>query len=294
MKLVGALAFAAIALTCCAPTSATKSADPYGWQLRAIDAPAAWRSTEGAGIVIAVLDSGLDDSSLPGVARREVGDPHQGDTIGHGTAVVSLAAGSGDLGVWGVAPQASIFVVKVVGADGLITDESVIAGINLAVQAGASVVNLSFGGSIDDHRITVAIEGAVTAGAIVVAAAGDNGSPQSLFPANLTDLVIAAQTLKPDGSRSPYANAVGANGVGAPGMMLPAVRSDSGQVERFPADGSSMAAAIVSGSLALLQSCAKLAGRMPVTHDGALALLRASSQGAFFDLGEAMRLLGCA
>lgn len=294
MKVVGALVFAAIAFTCCAPTSSHPTVDPYGWQLNAIEAPAAWHSTEGAGIVIAILDSGLNDSFLPGIAKREVGEPPQGDSIGHGTAVVSLAAGSGDLGVWGVAPQARILVVNIVGADGLIDAESVVAGIDLAVRAGASVINLSFGSSSDDNRITAAIERAVAANAVVVAAAGDNGSPQSLFPADLTELVIAAQTLTPDGSRSPDANAVGANGIGAPGVMLLAARPTSRGIEQFRADGSSMAAAVVSGSVALLQSCARLSGRTGVTHNQALAVLRASRNlRAFFDLSEAMRLLGC-
>jgi subtilisin family serine protease len=152
-----ALAGAVLSLGSCAqplPSNPT----PLPWHLVALHASAAWKVTQGEGEVIAILDTGLTDAALPGLRKREVGPTPQPDSNGHGTAVTTLAAGSGDLGVWGVAPRAQVLSISVVDASGQISAQEVVAGIQAAIQQRASVINMSFGQVSDNPQIKAAID----------------------------------------------------------------------------------------------------------------------------------------
>jgi subtilisin family serine protease len=264
------------------------------WHLVAIHASDAWQLTQGEGEVIAILDTGLSDTALPGLRKREVGPRPQPDTNGHGTAVTTLAAGSGELGVWGVAPKARVISISVVDTSGRISAEAVIAGIRTAVLQGASVINMSFGQVADDPQITAAIDSAVGHGVVVVAAGGDTTSPAPLFPADLSSEVIAVRALAENGVPPPSANPVGINGVDAPGENLPAVRMQNGAPVEAPSDGSSMATAVVTGSVALLEACAKRSSGAVLSAMALVRMLRTSAgKRPWFDLGAALRAAGC-
>lgn len=272
------------------------------WQLTSIDAPAAWQVTEGAGELIAILDSGLADNGLPRLHNREVtpmsispSDPlvYPDSRDGHGTAVATLAAGSGDLGVWGVAPRASVMPINVTDATGSISADAVVLGIETAVAEHASVINLSFGMVSDSQAIRDAIHRAAARGVVVVAAAGDTAAPAPLFPASLIKDVIAVRALGRDGQPSLRANRVGVNGIDAPGQNLPAVRLAKNALKVVDSDGSSMAAALVSGSVALLESCAHRKSATPTDEVVVMTLRESESSGPWFDLRKALRLIGC-
>lgn len=293
--LVGALVTAALCCWSCAPAASRPgSTSAMPWQLQALDAAAAWKVTQGRGEVLAFLDSGLADRALPNLRARELGTPPAPDYLGHGTAVTTLAAGSGDLGVWGVAPQAQVIAINVVDASGLISPEKVVAGIHSAVEQRASVINMSFGQPVDNAEITAAIAYAIGRGVVVVAAGGDTSSPAPLFPADLSDQVIAVRALAENGAAPLSANAVGANGIDAPGENLPAVTVRNGVAVEAASDGSSMATALVSGSVALIQACSLRSSGAALGAKSLVRILRGSAgTGPWFDLGLAVRAAGC-
>ncbi|RMI00750.1 S8 family serine peptidase, partial [Cellulomonas triticagri] len=160
--------------------------------LARLSAESAWTAATGAGVVVAVVDSGVDVGNahlggavLPGVDLVGVsGDPAgRTDTAGHGTAVAGQIAarpveGSG---VVGLAPDASVLPVRVYYADddqareqGVAPDASrIAAGIDAAVAAGAAVVNVSMSTPTDTPALREAVARATAAGSLVVASAGN-------------------------------------------------------------------------------------------------------------------------
>jgi subtilisin family serine protease len=196
--------------------------------------------------------------------------------------------------VWGVAPQARVLAISVVDALGRISVEKIVAGISFAVEERASVINMSFGQASDNAQIRAAIDFATRQGVVVIAAGGDTASPSALFPADLSDQVIAVRALAENGAAQLSANTVGANGIDAPGENLPAVRLQNGRLVEAASDGSSMATAVVSGSVALLEACSR---RTSGTVLGAMSLVRilraSAGKKPWFDLGQAVRAAGC-
>ncbi len=274
------------------------------WQVEAVGAHGAWRYTEGAGAVIAVLDTGLEETHLPTLASRVVarydaipGQPDESDASGHGTAVTMVAAGGGDLGVWGIAPAAGVIPIVVADSHGRARSADVATGVREAVRLGANVINLSIGSAQEDPLLAETIRTARQRGAIVVAASGDSSAAGPLFPASLTDAVISVGAAGIDGAPEPTSNGVGSGGIYAPGEHVRAAavvaRADGpGRLVVQDRRGSSMGAAIVSGAIALLWSCAIASGHSLTMRD-ALALLRNSSRGhRFFNLEAALHRLG--
>ncbi len=250
--------------------------------------------TRGEGEVIAIMDTGLTDSGLPGLRNREVGPSPEPDTNGHGTAVATLAAGSGDLGVWGVAPKARVLSISVLDTSGAISAMKVVTGIYAAVQQGASVINMSFGQASDNPEIRAAVDYAVGRGVVIVAAGGDTASPTPLFPADLAGEVIAVRALADDGTPPLSANTVGANGIDAPGENLPAVSVQDGMLVEARSDGSSMATAVVTGSVALLAACVHRKPGPVLNEQMVVRALRASADRTpFFNLRVALHQVGC-
>lgn len=200
------------------------------WNLEAVGAPTAWSATEGDGVVVAVVDSGID-SRHPDLRDRVVGaidcvgargDPAAcrpgGDTDrdGHGTHVAGIVAAEADdaTGVAGVAPRAALLSVRALeagscarrpcGAVGPATD--VAAGIRWAVAHDADVVNLSVGATGDaDADLAAAIEEAWGAGVVVVVAGGNGPARTDLGQAPA--IVVSAVTA--DDEVAPYSTSVG-------------------------------------------------------------------------------------
>jgi subtilisin len=138
----------------------------------------------GAGIPVAVLDTGLD-LDHPDFAGRDIearsfveGQTAQ-DAQGHGTHVTGTACGALAPGTgrrYGVAHEARILVGKVLGDDGSGTDADILAGISWAIASGARVISMSLGADVREVSTAYETVGrrALAAGALVVAAAGNN------------------------------------------------------------------------------------------------------------------------
>lgn len=173
---------------------ATAAADPLRSQqygLDQVEADAAHRVTRGQGATVAVIDTGIRGGhpDLQGrfIAGRDFVDdddaPEDGD--GHGTHVAGIVAATKDngIGISSVAPEARVLAVRVLGDDASGTSDDVARGIDFATSRRVDVINLSLGetaplGSLGfGSSFDAAIDRALDAGIVVVAASGNNGFP---------------------------------------------------------------------------------------------------------------------
>jgi subtilisin family serine protease len=244
------------------------------WDLEVIGADAAHRVADGAGVVVAVVDSGVDlrhedlaGHLVPGHDFVDDDDVPQ-DEFGHGTHVAGLvaaAAGNGK-GIEGVAPGAKVMPIRVLGADGSGNLDDVVAGIRWAVAHGATVINLSLG---EDTQTLLgpafgdALREAWAAGAVPVVSAGNQFLTGSGFR-NEPALVVAATDRKD--AKPTYSSGVGAAqwGIAAPGGELPDLGADGAILSTYWTGkapnqyaylaGTSQAAPHVAGAVAVLLS----------------------------------------
>jgi subtilisin family serine protease len=175
------------------------------WGLEATLVPLSQLS--GAGIKVAILDTGFDDSH-PDFRGRLVtkkvfaSRSSDNDIVGHGTHCIGTACGPlKPTGVprYGVAHEAHIFAGKVLGDDGFGTDRSIIAGMDWAVEQGCHVISMSLGAATrigdqpnDDYEQIGQV--CLDAGALVVAAAGNESERPGLIapvgsPANASTIM---------------------------------------------------------------------------------------------------------
>jgi type VII secretion-associated serine protease mycosin len=247
-------------------------------ELREIDAPAAWRVTKGAGVTVAVLDTGVDPS-VPDLTGSVTTGPDY--TLGadppgyqpphlHGTYIASLIAGHGSGpgrsgGVIGVAPDARILSVRVIlddqepGFDVYNENanyaDAIPDGIRYAVSHGAQVINMSLGSTAPTRDTRLAIGYAISHNVVVVASAGNDGSSGSGFtpysyPASFTG-VISVAAVGAAGRRASFSDRNASVVISAPGVKV--VGAGPGG-EYLIASGTSPAAAFVSGVVALIRS----------------------------------------
>src|SRR2546421_65420 len=153
------------------------------WHLKAAGAPSAWDTARGAGVTVAIIDTGVapvDDLDparlLRGHNFLDRGDDARDDN-GHGTHVAGTVAQTTDngVGVAGMAPHARLLPLKVLGADGSGTSVGIADAIRWAADHGARVLNLSLGGGSRSAAMAHAVAYARSRGCVVVCAAGDGG-----------------------------------------------------------------------------------------------------------------------
>ncbi len=232
----------------------------------------AWKTTRGAGITIAVIDTGVDGTvpDLSGAVTggadvSGLGAPDGQRPVGanseHGTLVSSLIAGRGrgsDTGVLGAAPEASLLSISVaLGGDAgaVNTDDQIAEAVRWAVDNGASVINMSLTrNSLQwptswDEAFTYAFDHDV----VVVAAAGNRGSGTAEVGAPATIpgvLAVAGVSRKGQASRNASSQGI-TIGVSAPSEQLVGALP-GGDYATWA--GTSGAAPIVSGLVALVRA----------------------------------------
>ncbi|MCU7927481.1 MAG: S8 family peptidase [Candidatus Thiodiazotropha sp. (ex Dulcina madagascariensis)] len=160
----------------------------------------------GTGIKIAVLDTGIDynhpdlDMNYAGGDNFISIDPNNHDPLddsynSHGTHVAgTIAAELDGAGVVGVAPEASIYAVKVLDGAGFGSVSSVVAGIDWAVANQMDIINLSMGFTTYFQSLADACEAANAAGLVVVAAAGNSYGGPVMYPAALPSVIAVGAT----------------------------------------------------------------------------------------------------
>jgi type VII secretion-associated serine protease mycosin len=232
-----------------------------------------WPLTQGAGVRVGLLDSGVQ-ASLPdlrgavvpggdttGAGTNGLTDDAQGDD-GHGTAMAALIVGQGaGGGPVGIAPAAKVLPVRVGGLHGTSpegSDATIAAGLRYAVDHGAQVINMSLGSVTSspagcDPVMQDGVAYALEHNVVVVASAGNDGQignpaeePASCAGVLAVGAVNPNLTLWPDSEQQPYV------AVTAPGNQVGFLGMDG---RYFPDGyGTSDAAALVSGAVALVRS----------------------------------------
>ncbi|MGM0948807.1 MAG: serine protease Isp [Bacillota bacterium] len=236
--------------------------------IKVIKAPEIWaKGVKGKNVKIAVLDTGCDISH-PDLKNQIIGgknftddDGGKEDMIsdynGHGTHVAgTIAANDSNGGIAGVAPEASLLIVKVLGgANGSGQYEWIINGINYAVEQKADIISMSLGGPNDVPELEEAVKNAVKNGVLVVCAAGNEGdgnerTEELSYPAAYNE-VIAVGSVSVARELSEFSNANKEIDLVAPGESILSTLPNK---KYGKLTGTSMAAPHVSGALALIKS----------------------------------------
>ena len=288
LALPAALCCAAVLVQALAPAPAAASAtdlirDNQQWVLQMMDVEAAWQLTQGAGVTVAVLDSGVDPdvSDLTGSVitgpdytgvDTSSADPNWGV---HGTWMASLIAGHGHDdgldGILGIAPQSQVLSIRVIPdrADPHYGEyereseariqQSLADGIRYAVRHGAKVISMSIGYGAPSATVRAALVAAYARGVVVLASAGNSGgsadsgqagqSPES-FPADYPG-VISVGAVDSSGSVADFSSDNLSVQVVAPGVSVPAQGRDG---QYWWVSGTSPACALVAGVAALIKS----------------------------------------
>ena len=229
------------------------------WNLKAIGMEEAWRSgLTGKGVVVAIVDSGLSGSTmdidqsriLPG--KNCVGGTGVDDTLGHGTFVAGIIGATKDngVGIAGIAPGVTIVPIKCYATDE--TDFAAqAAGIYAAVdEYHCDILNISAGDPEIVPEVEAAIRHALDEGVIVVAAAGNSGDKQLLYPASY-DGVISVSNVGRDLMLSATSNKNDHVWVTAPGREIVSLGRLPFTVKM--SSGASFSAPVDAGVAALLK-----------------------------------------
>ena len=249
----------------------------YQWQHDTANSYEAWSVTKGAGVIVAVLDTGIDAShpDLAGKVTPRDGDPVDED--GHGTHVAGIIGAilGNEEGGSGIAPKATLYTYNVLPDEGSGTTEDICQGIYDATDDGAYIISMSLGSywysGLEEEAINYAYEHKVT----VVAAMGNDGSNTVSYPA-FYNHVIAVGAVDRDGTRAFFSNYGKWCDISAPGVDILSTIPDGldygfsdGEGTYAYMSGTSQATPVVSGVLALYMSKAGKVG-----HDTALAKLK--------------------
>ncbi|MGR6973073.1 type VII secretion-associated serine protease mycosin [Streptomyces cynarae] len=225
-----------------------------------------WVESQGEGVTVAVVDSGVD-SSHPDLAGQVLegkdftggGNAHK-DLDGHGTSMASLIAGHGHgagntSGMVGIAPKAKILPLRVIETQkDPNRDETWAAAVRYAVDHGAKVINLSFsnegGKTLSDGREAIAY--AESHDVVIVASAGNEGSVSVDEPAALPG-VVSVGAVDKEGNRWDGSNTGKGLTLMAPGVDV--LAADMTRSQKYSlSTGTSDATAYVSATAALVRA----------------------------------------
>ncbi len=205
--------------------------DPYigsEWHLAKIGAQSAWDISQGAGVTIAILDSGVDTTHpdlLPNLVagyNSYDGNTDVADVCGHGTAVAGTAAAatSNGVGVAGIAGRAKIMPVRIAYYDS--TDggchayySTIASGLTYAADHGARVANISYGNLTQSAAVISSANYMKSKGGLVFISAGNTGTDQNSTATTSMIVVSATDSSDAKASWSSYGSFVALSAPGA-------------------------------------------------------------------------------
>ncbi|MFJ9559154.1 type VII secretion-associated serine protease mycosin [Streptomyces fuscichromogenes] len=255
-------------LAAASPAAARQAAAPTPlsaeWPLdtQHFDASRIWRQSQGAGVTVAVVDTGVN-ARHPDLAGRVLpgtdvtGQATDGrvdvSADSHGTSVAGVIAGSGGAGkgMAGLAPRATVLPVRV-SADNAADPLALARGIVYAADHGASVINISMVTTDPDPQIRDAVAYARRHDAVVVAAAGNNGRAGNPvgYPAAFPGVLAVSGTTR-DGGFWSSGESGSYVALAAPAVDIFSTRNSGGYLTK---DGTSYSAPYVSAAAALLRA----------------------------------------
>ena len=274
----------------CGPVVTEPLAEPP-WPLARLRPDLAWPLSRGAGVTVAVIDSGvsgdhasLSGKVLPGLDLVSGGGAGQCDESGHGTLIGGIIAArdvvSAGFVFHGVAPDATIVPIRVLRDEKRSFEQDlpdrIATAVRWAVDSGhADVINLSLT-TTPTPALGSAIAYALRNGVVVVAAAGNQGDAsqpgQPVYPAAYDGVIAVAGVDEHDGHVS-TSDAGSYVDIAAPGVRIAGPAPSGGGFVFAPDGGTSFAAAYVSGVAALIRaydrrlSPAQVAQRLTATAD---------------------------
>lgn len=271
------------------------------WGIADMHVESAWVHTRGAGVTVAVIDTGIKAAHpdlagasfangydvVTGMALPESQKAYwpESSYLPHGTHVAGTiaAVANNEMGIAGVAPEATLMPVRVLSSDGGGTIADVSYGIEWAATHGADVINLSIGGTFyaSEYEVLMsvmgpAIDAAIDGGTVIVAASGNDGIDEedagaTTWPADHPRVIrvgahgaesfVDEDDLDGDGnttetlsSRSVagFSNAADTVTITAPGVSILSTEANSGWYEKW--NGTSMATPHVAGLVALIRA----------------------------------------
>ncbi len=265
------------------PAQADAVRDQEMWVLDMVHAPSAWPVTQGQGVLVAVIDSGvsgsvsdLTGSVTQGPNLSGVSTPQSNTSWGvHGTWMASLIAGhghgDGSAGIEGVAPQSRVLSIRVVTDRGdpnfgkyeqesnTEVQRALARAITVATSRGAGVISMSLGYGAASRPVRVALQNAIDRGVVVVASSGNSGDTASAlstgqapysFPADYPG-VLGVGAVTEAGTAASFSSNNLSVEVAAPGVKVPAQGRDG---QYWLVSGTSPACALTAGVAALIKS----------------------------------------
>jgi membrane-anchored mycosin MYCP len=261
---------------CPGPGQVSSKVTSVPWAQEALDWSSVWPLTEGAGVTVAVVDSGVAYSpQLAGkVTAVDLTGTGYGDCYGHGTDVAGIIAAS-DMQAQGnpfegVAPDARILSIKVQNQESSSSAPLALAITDAALE-GAQVINVSIT-TRSTPALRAAVALALSKGAVIVAAGGNDSQETGhgpFYPASYPG-VLSVGAVGPDGSRASFSDLSSNVAVTAPGENVVSTTPGGYEVD----NGTSFATAFVSGVAALVRSRypnmsgAEVVKRIEETADG--------------------------
>jgi len=248
-----------------------KGMDPsIPWPQQQLAPQRVWPLTKGAGVLVGVVDTGVD-ASIPQLAGGRIlpgfdviagpsGGSADSDCVGHGTFLAGIIGASPvpGTGFAGVAPEATILPVRVAkslteGTAGALTPKSLALGIRKAVDSGARVVNVSASTTLPDAELASAVAYAAERDVVVVASAANgakDGDPVT-YPASYPT-VIAVGAVDSAGQHADFSQTGPYLSLVAPGVDVISV--GPGGPGQWQGTGTSYAAPFVTGVATLVRA----------------------------------------
>lgn len=228
------------------------------WGIKRIGADNSWEVSQGRGVKVAVLDTGIAYDH-PDLTRNIKGgtniispllSPY--DHNGHGTHVAgTIGAVNNQYGVVGVAPKVSLYAVKAFNKDGTAKLSNILKAIDWCIDNDMDIINMSFGFNESSPTFREAIVRCYQSGILMVAASGNKGTQGRIeYPAEFQE-TIGVSSIDEKNQISSFSTIGPQVDLAAPGENI---------ISTWPNDsfrelsGTSMAVAHVSGAAALLKS----------------------------------------
>lgn len=236
-----------------------KNKEYSSWYLNDMNIDKLWKYSEGKTQTIAIIDSGISDELLLKYEDNIVlthniidGTDDVTDNNGHGSEMVSIIVGNGYLNIYGISPKCNVMIIKIVDGEGKTSYEALNNALKYAIENSATIINISLGGTKIDSEIQKTINDAINKGITIVAAAGDYGDRDLLFPSNING-VISVEAIDVDNELWEYSNSSPDSVIAFPGVNVNAITSEENTDFVELCNGTSHSAAIASGYIALLR-----------------------------------------